>query len=130
MLGFLGYLGGIQNVEKVDDYTITLHLQSPSISVPEDLNQYPAVILHRNFEGDFIQQPIGTGPFTLVEYAEGERAIFQARTDYWRMGEDGNPLPYLDTLTYVSLDHDSAVAAMLSGQVDTMYNPTAADWEA
>jgi peptide/nickel transport system substrate-binding protein len=130
MLGFLGYLGGIQNVEKVDDYTITLHLQSPSISVPEDLNQYPAVILHRNFEGDFIQQPIGTGPFTLVEYAEGERAIFQARTDYWRMGEDGNPLPYLDTLTYVSLDHDSAVAAMLSGQVDSMYNPTAADWEA
>jgi peptide/nickel transport system substrate-binding protein len=98
--------------------------------VPEDLNQYPAVILHRGFEGDWIQQPIGTGAFTLTEYAEGERAVFTARSDYWRMGEDGNPLPYLDTLTYVSLDHDAAVAAMLSGQVDSMYNPTASDWEA
>ncbi|RIK28333.1 MAG: hypothetical protein DCC55_38825 [Chloroflexi bacterium] len=130
MLGFLGYLGGIENVERVDDYTIRLHLNEPSISVPEDLNQYPAVILHRNFEGDWLQQPIGTGAFTLEEYAEGERAVFQARSDYWRMGEDGNPLPYLDTLTYVSLDHDAAVAAVLSGQVDSMYNPNAADWEA
>jgi peptide/nickel transport system substrate-binding protein len=130
MLGFLGYLGGIENVEKVDDYTVRLNLNEPSISVPEDLNQYPAVILHRGFEGDWIQQPVGTGAFTLEEYAEGERAVFQARTDYWRMGEDGNPLPYLDTLTYVSLDHDAAVAAMLSGQVDSMYNPTASDWEA
>jgi peptide/nickel transport system substrate-binding protein len=130
MLGFLGYLGGIENVEKVDDYTVRLNLNEPSISVPEDLNQYPAIILHRGFEGDWIQQPVGTGAFTLTEYAEGERAVFTARTDYWRMGEDGNPLPYLDSLTYVSLDHDAAVAAMLSGQVDSMYNPTAADWEA
>jgi peptide/nickel transport system substrate-binding protein len=130
MLGFLGYLGGFENVEKVDDFTIQLHLNEPSISLPEDLTQYPAVVLHRNFEGDWLQQPIGTGAFTLEEYAEGERAVFQARSDYWRMGEDGSPLPYLEQLTYVSLDHDAAVAAMLSGQVDSMYSPTAADWEA
>ena len=130
MLGFLGYLGGIENVEKVDDYTIKLHLVSPSISVPEDLNQYPAIVLNRGFEGDWIKQPVGTGAFTLTEYAEGERAVFTARSDYWRMGEDDSPLPYLEQLTYVSLDHDAAVAAMLSGQVDSMYNPTASDWEA
>jgi peptide/nickel transport system substrate-binding protein len=130
MLGFLGYLGGIQNVERVDDYTIRLHLNDASISLPEDLNQYPAIVLHRDFEGDWIQQPVGTGAFTLEEYAEGERAVFQARTDYWRMGEDGNPLPYLDQLTYVALDKEAAVAALLSGQIDSMYNPTASDWEA
>ena len=130
MLGFLGYIGGIENIEKVDDYTIKINCAEASISLPEDLNQYPAVILHRAFEGDFIAQPIGTGAFTLKEYLEGERAVFEARKDYWRMGEDGSPLPYLDTLTYVSLAHDAAVAAILGGQVDSMSNPTAADWEA
>lgn len=130
MLGFLGYVGGIENIEKVDDYTIRLNCAEASISLPEDLNQYPAVILHRNFEGDFLKQPIGTGAFTLKEYKEGERASFEARKDYWRKAEDGSALPYLDTLTYISLDHDAAVAALLGGQVDSMYNPTAADWEA
>lgn len=130
MLGFLGYLGGSENIERVDDYTLKFYFKSPSISFPEDLNQYPAVILHRAFEGDFIKQPIGTGAFTLQEYLEGERAVFKARTDYYRMGADGSPLPYLDSLTYVSIDHDAGVAALLAGQVDSMYNPTAADFEA
>jgi peptide/nickel transport system substrate-binding protein len=130
MLGFLGYLGGIENVEKLNDYTIKLYLNEPSISVPEDLNQYPAVILHRNFGGDWTQEPVGTGAFTLQEYREGERAVFQRRRDYYRMGEDGDLLPYLDTLTYVNLEHDAAVAALLAGQIDSMYNPTGSDWDA
>lgn len=130
MLGFLGYIGGIQNVEKVDDYTVKLHLEQASISVPEDLFQYPALVLSKKFEGDFIKQPIGTGAFTLEEYKEGERAVFKARKDYWQKGADGQPLPYLDTLTYVSMDKDAAVAALQSGQIDSFYNPRAADWKA
>lgn len=130
MIGFLGYVGGLQNIEKVDDYTIRLNLAEPSISLPEDLNQYPAIVLHRNFEGDFIKQPIGTGAFLLQEYKEGERAVYKARPDYWRKAADGGQLPYLDQLTYVSLEHDAAVAAMLGGQIDSIYNPTAADWAA
>ena len=47
--------------------------------------------------GDFIKQPIGKRAFTMEEYAEGERIGYKARTDYWRLGEDGSPLPYLVT---------------------------------
>ena len=61
MLGLLSYLSGMQDVEKVDDHHIRLHLQSGNIGVPEHLFHYPAVILHRDFEGDFVRQPIGTG---------------------------------------------------------------------
>lgn len=129
MLGFLGYIGGIDNIEKVDDYTVKINCKDPTISLPQDLNQYPAILLHRSFEGDYIKQPLGTGAFTLKEYKEGERAVFEARKDYWRKAADGGTLPYLDTVTYVSLDHDAAVAALLAGQVDSMYNPTASDWE-
>lgn len=129
MLGFLGYIGGMGNIEKVDDYTIRINCQDPTISLPQDLNQYPAIVLHRSFEGDYIKQPLGTGAYTLKEYREGERAVFEARKDYWRKAADGGSLPYLDTLTYVSLDHSAAVAALLGGQVDSIYNPTASDWE-
>lgn len=130
MLSLLAYLRGMEDVEKVDDYTIKLHLQAPNIGVPEHLFHYPAIILHRSFEGDYAKQPIGTGPFTLDEYVEGERAVLKRREDYWKNGADGKPLPYLDQVTYVSLAKDAAVAAMQSGQVDCMYQPRAADWQA
>jgi peptide/nickel transport system substrate-binding protein len=130
MLGFLGYIGGMENIEKVDDYTIRINCKDPTISLPQDLNQYPAIVLHRGFEGDYIKQPIGTGAFLLKEYKEGERAVFEARKDYWRKAENGDVLPYLDTLTYVSLEHDAAVAALIAGQIDSIYNPNASDWEA
>lgn len=130
MLGLLSYLGGIQNVEKVDDYHVRLNLDTPNIGVPEHLFHYPAIVMHRNFEGDIIRQPIGTGAFLLEEYAEGERAVFKRRPDYWRMGVDGDPLPYLDELIYVSTDKDAGVAALQSGQVDSLYDPRPSDWQA
>jgi peptide/nickel transport system substrate-binding protein len=130
MLGLLSYLSGMQDVEKVDDYHIRLHLQTANIGVPEHLFHYPAAILHRDFEGDIIKKPIGTGAFTLEEYAEGERAVFKRREDYWQMGEDGDPLPYLDELIYVSTDKDAGVAALQSGQVDSLYDPRPTDFQA
>jgi peptide/nickel transport system substrate-binding protein len=130
MLGLLSYLSGMEDVEKVDDYHVRLHLQSPSISVPEDLFHYPAVILPSNFEGDIVQQPVGTGAYLLEEYAEGERAVFKRRDDYWRNGADGDPLPYLDELIYVSLEKDAGVAALQSGQVDSLYDPRPSDFQA
>lgn len=130
MLGLLAYLRGMQDVEKVDDYHVRLHLQFADIAVPEHLFHYPAVVLHHSFEGDIIKQPVGTGAFTLEEYAEGERAVFKRREDYWQMGADGDPLPYLDQLTYVSTDKDAGVAALQSGQVDSLYDPRPTDFQA
>ena len=130
MLGLLSYLRGMEDVEKVDDYHVRLHLQTANIGVPEHLFHYPAIILHRDFEGDIVQQPVGTGAFLLEEYAEGERAVFKRREDYWRMGADGDPLPYLDEIIYVSTDKDAGVAALQSGQVDSMYDPRPGDWQA
>ena len=130
MLGLIGYWGGMQNVEMVDDYHIKIHLPSPNFGLPEHLYHYPGVMLHRNFEGDYIKQPIGTGPYLLEEYAEGERARFTRRTDYWKMGADGDPLPYIDEIIYLSIDKDAAVGALQSGQIDTFHQPRSADWQA
>ena len=130
MFALLSYIGGMQNIEKVDDFHIILHLDTPNIALPENLFHYPGVILPSNFEGDIVKQPVGTGAFLLEEYAEAERAVFKRREDYWRMGEDGNPLPYLDELIYISTDKDAGVAALLTGQVDSLFDPRPSDFQA
>ena len=129
MFSLISYIGGMQNIEQVDDYTIVLHLDVPQIGVPEHLFHYPAVIMHRSFEGDFVTQPIGTGAFTLEEYNQDERAVLRRREGYWRNGEDGEALPYLDEIIYVNSDKDNSVAAMLGGQLDTFYQPRPSDWQ-
>ncbi len=124
-LGLMSYLTA-SNIEKVDDYTVVLHLDSPQIAVPEHLFHYPNQIMnHRTFEGDFIQSPIGTGPYTLDEYSEGERVVLKARSDYWQMGEDGDPLPYMDEIVYIDLGEESSawIAAFQSGEIDAISEP-------
>lgn len=129
VLGLMSYLKRT-NVEKVDDHTVRLHLDQPQIAVPEHLFHYPALIVNRDFEGDFIKQPVGTGPFYLAEYSETERVVLKRREDYWRTGEDGNPLPYLDSIIYLDLEPDARVAALQSGQIDSIYQPRPFDWQA
>lgn len=120
------------NIERVDDYTVKLYLDAPQISIPENLFHYPAMIVPKTFEGDLTRQPVGTGPFLLDEYIETERAVFVRRDDYWRMGADGDPLPYLDKLVYVDLGEEEAarIAALQSGQVDNIFIPSAGIWQA
>jgi peptide/nickel transport system substrate-binding protein len=110
-----------ENIEKVNDYQVVLHLDRAEIGVPEHLFHYPALVLNsRTFEGDFIKAPHGTGPYTLESYSEGERAAIKRRTDYWQKGEDGDPLPYLDAMEFIDMgDETSAwIAAIQAGEVD------------
>ena len=129
VLGLMSYLDR-NNIEKVDDHTVRLHLDVSQIAVPEHLFHYPALIMHRGFEGDFIKRPVGTGPFELAEYTETERAILKRREGYWRQGADGDPLPYLDEVIYLDLEPDARAAAMQSGQIDSIYQPRPPDWQA
>ncbi|GAI84093.1 unnamed protein product, partial [marine sediment metagenome] len=55
ILGLMAYLKP-ENIEKVDNYTVRLQLDSPQIAVPEHLYLYPAQVMnHRTFEGDFLK---------------------------------------------------------------------------
>ena len=117
-------------IEKVDDHTIRLNFAKPILSVPENLYNYPMAILHRDFEkngSDLSKTPIGTGPYTLAEFAVGQKCILKRTGQpYW--GKDiedpymFGPI-YLDEIHYY--DHGAAsmaqLAAFASGQVDAIY---------
>ncbi len=131
ILGLMSYLQAT-GIEKVDDHLVKLHLDVAEIAVPEHLFHYPAQVMHRDFEGDIVAKPVGTGPFTLEEYSVGERAVLKARNDYWQNGADGKPLPYIDEIIYIDQGEDqtAAVTAMRQGQIDHIYDVLPATWEA
>ena len=99
--------------------------------MPEHLFQYPAAIVPKSFEGDITLKPVGTGAFNMKEYVPGERCRLTKREGYWRMGEDGNPLPYLDEIVLVQLGDDPAAwqTALKSGQVEMIVEPPVTVWE-
>jgi len=115
-------------VEVVDETTLRLNMDAPLLAVPEQLFHYPAQILHPSFDGDITSgKNLSTGPMVVKEFAVGERVILEKREGYWQMGADDNPLPYLDGMEFIDLGDDQTahVAALLSGQVDNIYDPTA-----
>jgi peptide/nickel transport system substrate-binding protein len=127
MLGFFdGYLTS-DDIEIVDDYTVVLNLSKPKMDIPENFSLYPAMIVHRNFGGD-ITDPSEPSLMYMVldEYVVGERARLVRREDYWEMGEDGEPLPYLDGIEYIDMGEDQSahVAALLNGEVGSIYEPS------
>ena len=118
MVGVMDYLNP-NNVEKVDDYTVKLNLDRPQIGVPEHLFFKGAVVLPKDFDGNWLDNPVGTGPYTLEEYLVEERAYLKRREGYWRNGADGAPLPYMDGIRFIYLSDSAAeVAALRSGEVD------------
>jgi peptide/nickel transport system substrate-binding protein len=105
-------------VEKVDSHTVRLHLNRPELAVPENCYNYPTAIVHRSFEEwgkDLSKKPVGTGPYELVEFKVGERAVVRKRkAPYWG-GEVS-----LDEIQYIDLgdDRNAMVGALASGQID------------
>ena len=103
------YLDGT-GLEKVNDHQVRLHLKRPEIALPEHLAHCQALVLNaKTFEGDFLKAPVGTGPFTLAYYRQGEAALLKARGDYWQRGADEKPLPYLSEINCLDLGGDPAV---------------------
>ncbi len=109
-------------VQKVDGHTVQLNLNSPVLSIPENLYNYPTGIVHRNFEkegGDLSKNPVGTGPYTLTEFRVGELAVLKKRKEPWWGGE-----VFLDEIRIIDLGEDAGayLAAIASKQVDVIYN--------
>lgn len=66
---------------------------------------------------------VGLGPFVLVEHVAGQRMVFARNPHYWRLGDDKQPLPYVDRLTVELIPDQNAEALRLeSGATDVMAN--------
>lgn len=80
--------GNYDRTEIVDDQTVRIKLKAPSPSIVNLLSvTYAAVIPKKAYTADpkgFAKKPIGTGPYKLKEFKEGDYYTLERFDDYWK----------------------------------------------
>ncbi len=124
---FYTLISDVTSVDVVDDYTIRFNFSQPNAGFIETLSYQagyvlsPASIDKYKETGDeeVFAREGGTGAFILTENVDGVSVTAEKNPNYHVMGEDGQPLPYLDGVR-VNIIGDEAVAAsnLMSGDLD------------
>ena len=123
----LGQLDFIEDIVALDDYTVRFDLSRPNAFFLEPLTVVQANIIPKGIDLESLtNKPVGTGPFMLTEYVEGEYATMARNPNYWDKDAQGRQLPYLDALQFVFMNEDAIrLAALRAGDVDIEYFPGA-----
>ncbi|GLQ17238.1 ABC transporter substrate-binding protein [Maritalea porphyrae] len=62
---------------------------------------------------------VGSGPFVMKAHQRGSMMQFAANSHYWREGEDGKPLPYIDGINFLVIPDDATrILKLQAGEVD------------
>jgi peptide/nickel transport system substrate-binding protein len=77
----------IKDVKKIDDYTISVHLNSPFTPFLYVFSEvWGGVVSKKVIEeignDEHSRAPVGTGPFKFVEWVKGDRVILERNDDY------------------------------------------------
>jgi len=117
----------ITSAVAVDDYTLQLNLAAPFYPLLELLTQGFAQPLSQEAveaAGDsYGQNPVGVGPFRLVEWVVGDRMVLESNPDYtWAPSFLHAGAPYVDTvvLRFVS-EYTTILAGLETGEIDTVF---------
>lgn len=104
---------GIEEVEVVDPLTVKVTLSAPNGGFITNMAWGDAVIVAPESVETAATAPVGTGPFKLDRWVQGDRIEIVANPDYW--GE--KPALTRATFKFIS-DASAAFAAMMAGDVD------------
>jgi peptide/nickel transport system substrate-binding protein len=119
-------LFGIQSIEVLGPLSLRITNDKASSVFPDQFERHYLVAKDNvsNAQGgtagteDDFSNPIGPGPFKFVEYVPGEKVTMTRFDDYWKMGEDGKALPYLDGVVVRTIPDSTALfAALKTGEV-------------
>jgi peptide/nickel transport system substrate-binding protein len=105
-------------VEALEDYTVKFTLKQPQSTFINLLLTLGIVPKHAHGQ-HYSENPIGSGPFKLIQWDKGQQIIVEANPEYY------GPTPAFKKLTFLFLGEDAAFAAAKSGIVDMAYVPPA-----
>ncbi len=104
----------VQKIEAVNDYTVRFTLSAPYgpfLTKLESLRVLPNLP-----SNDFARQPIGTGPFSFVEWVSGQHITLRRNNNYWVENQ-----PYLAGVQFRPIPEPSTrVVALRTGDIDVM----------
>ncbi len=117
---------GLETVEALDDYKVRFtfdEANTPIITVIANIYIVPQHIwkdVEDPSEWTDNVDPVGTGPFIFEEGSFREFSYrFERNPNYWQMGADGKPLPYIDGVEQIgATSNDHAAMKIINGEVD------------
>lgn len=109
-------LSNLESVEAVDDYQVEFTLNEPESTFISHLVTLGIVPEHA-YDDDYNENPIGSGPYQLVQWDKEQQLIVEANPHYY--GETSE----FKKLTFLFLDEDAAFAAAQAGEVDVAAIP-------
>jgi peptide/nickel transport system substrate-binding protein len=113
-------LNKLDHIDVIDPYTVSITMKEVNSQLPGILAERAGLIMSptalAKWGDDFSQHPVGTGPYQFKEHIVGKSVTFTKFKDYW------NPdAAKLDKIEFrVIQSATSAVAAMMTGQIDYM----------
>jgi peptide/nickel transport system substrate-binding protein len=112
-----------QSIDTPDKNTVILHMD-PARPTALDLFEQLNIVDSVSMSGpDAIKSAVGTGPFTFVEWNQGQYARFARNKNYWQSGK-----PYLDEVEVdVTNDAVALVVRLESGDVQAISDPPIRD---
>ncbi|MBO0883694.1 MAG: ABC transporter substrate-binding protein, partial [Mycobacterium sp.] len=106
------------SVEATDKYSLVLKSEQPWPGVFDALELLNIVDPVTMQGPDGPGKPVGTGPFTFVEWAQGDHVRVVKNKNYWQSGR-----PYVDEIvTTVFRDPQAMVVSLESGALDLALN--------
>jgi ABC-type transport system substrate-binding protein len=97
---FNSHIDSLNGFKALDDSTFQLKLIHPFQPILGILSmQYCSIVAKEAVEKygtDFRSHPVGTGPFQIVAWEEGQALILKKNEHYFEKDSSGNSLPYLD----------------------------------
>jgi len=114
--GVHAYLASVDSVEVIDEYHVRFHLNRPDATLPNQLATRPGMqVSPAAFDNPNLDyEPVGTGPYVLREYRDGEVAIYDRNPDYW--DEEWTGPAHLEIWYFP--DAQTRLNALQSGQID------------
>ncbi len=76
----------VEKVTAPDDSTVVIEVAQPTPNLLASVGGYKgvAIVSEDNVEsGDIKNQPVGTGPFALSDYSQGDSITLESNPDYW-----------------------------------------------
>lgn len=108
---------GIATVEVIDPATVKVVLSAPDGAFPAKMAWGDAVIVAPESVATEATHPVGTGPFALADWVQGDHVTLAAYPGYW----GAKPALAKATFRFIA-DPTAAFAAVMSGDVDAFPN--------
>jgi peptide/nickel transport system substrate-binding protein len=113
----------LTSVETPDRYTVVVRSEQPWPAVADYVHVLNILDQQTMAAPDAKLHPVGTGPFKLQEYVQGDHLSLVKNANYWKPG-----LPYLDGIRFqIFADPQSMLLAFEAGQLDAVDTPPIRD---